>query len=295
MVTPKQSKGIASLVLLSLGFAGVAVSIRYLGLSLPLFQQIYLTTGIGFLISLLIFRRTLTLSKLKKISLRDWGTIILRILVGYVIAVPLYREAIAISKISNVTFLQAIPFAAVFGWVLFKEKFTFLKLFYVLVAFAGIVLISVSDFSSIFSFGKGELFSIISAAFFTLSFLARKWMSDDLTDQELTQVILFISTLILFAVSIGIGEGMPSIKWTTVLFWAALFTGFFNAVNIFLINYGFKKVKAVLAGNIITLESVFALILAFIFFRELPVLKELVGGLLILASVIQMNKLENKL
>ena len=291
MFKPKQAKGVASLVVLSFFFGATAISVRYLGLVLPLFQQIYITTAIAFLISLLFFKRTLTFSRLKKISLHDWGIIIFRIVVGYIIAVPLYRESIAIAKISNVTFLQSIPFGAVFGWLLFKDKFSWKKLFYVIVAYLGVILIAVSDFSSILNFGRGELFSIISAAFFALSFLARKWLSDDLTDKELTHVILFVSTIIIFFVSIVAGEGLPSIKWTWVLFWAALFTGFFNAVNILLINYGFKRVKAVLAGNIITLESVFALVLAFLFFRELPSLKELFGGALIIASVIQMNRI----
>ena len=73
---------------------------------------------------------------------------------------------------------------------------------------------------------------------------------------------------------------------------SVVLTGFFNAINIYLINYGFRHVKAVLASNILTLESVFALILAFIFYRELPTLKEFLGGVLIIGSVVQMNRLE---
>jgi drug/metabolite transporter (DMT)-like permease len=50
----------------------------------------------------------------------------------------------------------------------------------------------------------------------------------------------------------------------------------------------------VLASNILTLESVFALILAFIFYKELPTMKELIGGIIILGSVIGMNQLKEK-
>jgi drug/metabolite transporter (DMT)-like permease len=191
-----------------------------------------------------------------------------------------------------VVFIQSIPFAAIFGWLLFKEKFTFKKLFYVLAAFAGVILIAVSDYLSIFNFGKGELFSLISSALFTLSYVARRWQSDDLNDQELAQIFLFLGAIFMFVASIAISEKFPTVNWQLPILAAIFFTAFFNAVNIFLINYGFRRVKAVLAGNILTLEAIFALVLAFIFFRELPTLKELTGGLLIIASVIQMNKLE---
>ena len=63
-------------------------------------------------------------------------------------------------------------------------------------------------------------------------------------------------------------------------------------LNIYLINYGFRHVHAVLASNILTLESVFALVLAIIFYRESPNLKELVGGIIIIASAIGMNRVE---
>jgi drug/metabolite transporter (DMT)-like permease len=293
MLKTEETKGVASLILLSFFFGATAISVRYLGLSLPLFQQVYLTTLIGFLMSLFIFKKKLTISRLRQISGRDWGVIMFRIMVGYFIAIPLYRESIAIAKISNVTFIQSIPFAAIFGWLIFKDKFNLSKRSYILLAFVGVVLIAVSDFSSLLVFGKGELYSLVSAAFFSLTFLASKWQTKKITDLEITQIILFLSSIILFIASLLLGEGLPKVEWTWVVFWALLFTGFFNAVNNFFINYGFRRVKAVLAGNIIMLESVFAMALAFIFFKELPNVKEFLGGALIVGSVIQMNRLRD--
>jgi len=53
-------------------------------------------------------------------------------------------------------------------------------------------------------------------------------------------------------------------------------------------------VEAVLASNILTLESFFAIFFGFIFFREVPALKELLGGLIIIISVVTMNVLESR-
>lgn len=70
-----------------------------------------------------------------------------------------------------------------------------------------------------------------------------------------------------------------------------LVAGLFNVVNLFLTNYGFQKVNAVLASNILMLEVVFAVGLAIFLYQEIPTLKELFGGFLIVASAYQMNKI----
>jgi len=288
----KRSKGILALILLAFGFGAIAITVRYLSDFYTLYQQLYLTIGAAFIISLFIFPRTLNAQRLKKIPSKDWGIMVFRIVIGYLIGASLYRTALTLTKISNVTFIQSIPFAALFGWLIFKEKFTLPKFLLIVLAYIGVVIISVKDFSSSLSFGRGELFSLISSALFSLSYVARKWQSDYLNDKEISQILLFVGTLVLFMASFLRGEGLPQISWQAVALLSIFLTGLFNAINIFLINFGFNNVKVVLASNILTLESIFALILAFIFYKELPTLRELFGGILIVGSVIQMNRLK---
>lgn len=290
----QQAKGIIALILLSFGFACIAISVRYLGTTYSLLQQLYITLGVAFLFSLLFFPTSLPITKLRLIPIKDWAVIFFRVIFGYLFGASLYRESLELTKISNVTFIQSIPFAGLFGFILFKEKFSFKKLLLLLLAYVGILMIFIKDYSSVPTFGKGELFSFISAALFSLSFLSRKWQSDVLTNQEITQILLFLGTIILFVVSIIFGESLPTFHLEPMLLLAIIFTGFFNTINIFLINYGFKNVKAVLANNILTLEGVFALALAFMFYKELPNLKELLGGMLIIGSVILMERVEEK-
>ena len=274
----KHAKGVVALIVLAFGFGVIAITARYLSSYYTLFQQLYLSVGLAFIVSLFIFPRSLSIKRLKKLPKRDWYVILFRVIIGYALAASLYRQALILTKISNVTFIQSIPFAGVFGWILFKEKFSFTKLLLLLVAYFGVVLIAVKDYSSLNSIGLGEIFSLISAALFALSYLSRKWQSDILTNMEITQVILLVGTVILLAISLLKGEGLPSFSFNLLLFLSLFFTGLFNAINIFLINYGFRNVKAVLASNILTLESVFALILAIIFYQEFPNVKELIGG-----------------
>lgn len=292
MQLQKESKGVISLILLAFGFGMMAITPRYLSLYFTLLQQIYLSLGVAFIVSLFIFPRTLTFKKLKGAPINDWRIIFFRVVAGYLFGVSLYREALVLTKIANVAFIQSIPFAALFGWILFKEKFTWTKLILLLIAYLGVVIISIKDYSFIFIMGKGEIFAFISSALFALSYVSRKWQTDFLNDKEIAQILLFLGTILILLISLMNGERLLSIRWEWILLLALFVTGFFNAVNIFLINYGFRNVKAVLAANILTLEAVFAVILAFIFYKELPNIKELVGGILILGSVIQMNRLK---
>ena len=155
------------------------------------------------------------------------------------------------------------------------------------------IIISVKDYSSVLSVGQGELFSLIASALFALSYVSRKWQTNFLSNKEIAQ-ILFISrnNYYIFGFRFD-GESLPRINLDFILIVSLVSTGFFNAINIFLINYGFKNVKAVLASSILTLEAVFAVILAIIFYKEFPSVKELFGGALIIGSVIQMNRLKD--
>lgn len=288
----QSKKGILALVTLAFCFGLIAITARYLSFQYSLFQQLYLTVFTGFIFSLFIFPRTLSLKKLSSISIKDWIVMVSRVLIGYLFAASLYREALTLTKISNVTFIQSIPFAAILGWLLFHEKPTLRKVLFLILAYIGVIIISIHDFSSLTNFGKGELFSLVSTIFFALSFVARKWQSDHLTDKEIAQILLAIGTVVLFTASIIAGEGLPVLSWELLSILSLLMTGLLNALNIYLINYGFRHVHVVLASNILTLESLFALVLAIIFYREFPNLKELVGGIIIIASVIGMNKVE---
>src|SRR3989338_5410057 len=291
-----ERKGVIYLVLLTFNFGLIAILARFLSFYLTLCQQLYLTVGIAFLFGLVIFKKDLHYEKLKKIPFRDWFILAVRAIFGYVLGGLLYREALTLTKISNVTFIQSIPFAAILGFILFGEKLTVKKVLYVILAFAGVMLIAVKDFSSLFIWGKGEIFSLISTFLFSFAFLARRWLSNFLNNQEMSQIALFIGFVILFGLSLINAELIPVFPINGgLLFIVALFLlSFINTIDGLLINFGFKHVPHVLASNILTLESVFALGLAFIFYREIPLVKECIGGILIIGSVIQMNKLEEK-
>lgn len=289
----EKQKGVAALILLALFFASMGIFARYMEeMSLTLFQQVYLRITAAFLLTFIIFRKKINPKKLLKVPRKDWLILLLRSLTMYVFGVSLFTYGIINAKYSNVSFISALPLTAVFGFLLLKEKLTLKKVLYVLLAFLGVVFISVPDFNNIFLWGKGELMTLISVVFFSLSYIARKWQSKALNNYEITAVIFAISMAIVFITSISLGEGLPLGNWSYFLLAIVVGAGLFNVGNLLLTNYGFERVEAVLASNILALESLFAIAIGFIFFREAPVIRELIGGTLILASVIKMNQLK---
>jgi drug/metabolite transporter (DMT)-like permease len=77
------------------------------------------------------------------------------------------------------------------------------------------------------------------------------------------------------------------------IIFAVLGAGIMNIINGFLTNYGFQHVEAVLASNILMLESPFALIIGLFFFREVPVMREMIGAALIAYGAWKINQSES--
>jgi len=284
-------KGVLALILLALVFASMGLFARYLATGFLLFQQVYLRMLAAFIVGYAVFRKQISIGKFRKLPLREWLIILFRAVSYSLFGIILFTQAIIIAKYSNVSFIGSLPMTAILGFVLLREKLSFRKLVLVLFAFVGVLLISVKDYSNMLNWGKGEILTLISTVFFSLSYIARKWQSDLLNNEELTTANFLVAFLVVFILSILKGDGLPISGWNWGLLLAVIGAGIFNISNVFLTNYGFQRVEAVLASNILTLESVFAVILGFLFYREIPLPKELLGGLIITLSVIGTNRL----
>jgi drug/metabolite transporter (DMT)-like permease len=288
----KHKKGVFALVLLSFVFASMGLFARYLSTGFVLFQQVYLRVLAAFFLGLVFFKKDLNVGKLKRISKKEWGLLLFRSASSYLFGVTLFTQAIIMTKYSNVSFIGALPMVAILGALLLKEKLTFKKFLLILTAFSGVILIAVKDYFHLLVWGKGEVIALLATFVFSLSYVTRKWHSNLLNNKEITQITFFLSFIMLFVTSLIKGDGLPVSGWQIGLLLAVLGAGLFNIINMFLTNYGFQKVEAILASNILTLESVFAVILGLFFYKEVPIVKEFLGGTIIILSVIGMNKVE---
>lgn len=288
----ERQKGIIAIILLAVCYGILALMPRYLINSFALFQQVYLRQAIGFLFLFLLFRRQIDFKKLRTLPLKEWIVVMLRAFIYFFLGVVLFTQSLLMTKISNVTFIGAIPMTALIGFILLKEKFNFQKFFLVLISFLGVIAISVSDFSNITSFGKGEIIALLSAFFISLGLISRKWQSKVLSDRETSILMLFFAALFIFIGSLLKGEGLTATNLQVETVLILVLGGFLNAGVGYLMNYGFSRVDAVLANNLIALEPIFATFFAFLVFSEVPISKEILGGTLIILSAILLHRTE---
>jgi drug/metabolite transporter (DMT)-like permease len=290
----EHQKGVLAIVMLTVCYGILPLIPRYLSISFELFQQVYLRLTTGFLLSFLFFRKKIDISKIIKLPIKDWGFVALRAFVYYFMGVILYTQALLLTKISNVAFIGAIPMTAILGFVFLKEKFTAKKALLVLLSFLGVVFISIQDYSNLLHFGRGEIVAILSAFFISLAFISRKWQTKVVNDEEVATLMLFFAALFVFGGSLIRGEGLPTQGWHLGIILALLLGGLLNVGVSFLMNYGFARLEAVLASNLIALDPVFAALFAFLVFSEVPVVKEVIGGTVIISSAIMMDRLESR-
>ncbi|MBW7959866.1 hypothetical protein H3C65_00005 [Patescibacteria group bacterium] len=125
-----KQKGIAALVGLAFTYATFGFFTRYLTESFGFFQQLYLRIIAGLVIGFLIFFRALGY---------------------YLLGAALFNKAVLLTKISTVAFIGSIPMTAILGFLILKEKTTFKKVFYIILSFVGVSIISIKGFSDIFS------------------------------------------------------------------------------------------------------------------------------------------------
>lgn len=286
----ERMKGITALIFLALVFASMGIFARYLNAQFSILQQTYLRIMAAFFLGYIIFYKDIHLKKIRKISLKEWGILLFRSICLYVIGVPLISEAFISSKYSNASFLSSLPMTAILGFILLKEKITLQKIMYVFIGLIGVMLIAIKDYSHFLSWGNGDLYALISSIFFALSYISRKWQSNFLNNKEIAVLMFLISSILLFALSLLGNEGIPSNShFTYFMICIIIISGLFNVANLFLTNYGFQKIQAVQASNILTLEVLFAVIISIFYYREFPSFNEYIGGAFIVFSAYKIN------
>jgi drug/metabolite transporter (DMT)-like permease len=291
MVLTQQKNGIFALVVLAWTFATMGVFARYLGTEFSLFEQTYLRIGLAFFVGVLVFYPKCNFKKIRSLPKKDFFVLVGRSICLY-LGVVMITAAFLQAKYSNATFAASLPLMPLLGYVLLKERIKIKTIFYILLGFLGLTLIVFKDLN-IFSLGYGEILAFGSVIFFDLSYIGRRLHSDYLNNYEITVFMFAVGSVFLFVTSLCIGETLPtsdqfSLLTIVVLTGAALF----NVANLFLTNYGFQNVKVAVAGNILTLEVVFALLYGIFMYKEIPTFYEWVGSTLILLSVYLVNKTE---
>jgi drug/metabolite transporter (DMT)-like permease len=288
--------GLLAIFVLALIFGVTAIFARYLSTGTALFEQWYLRYGIMFTLSVIVFHRRVNFRKFLTLPRKEWAIILFRALIGSVLAVALYTLAAEKAKIGIVAFMQVVPSTALFGILLFHERVSKARAATILLAFLGASLVVVNSLHDLLGLNVGALWSLVSGILFGLQLVTRKWHSKALNNQELTVAIIGCGFAMNYLISLVLYHRafVSTTHWSFGFVTVLLVAGCCGVANIFLINYGFEHVSAVIAGNILSLEEVFGALFGYIVYREVLTLRDTIGGLVILAAVIVTNQLNNR-
>lgn len=290
----RQQKGIIALVGYALFASTIGIFIREMDNYFSNFQQVYMRAFVGMVIAFFLYRKRLSFENISKISKFDLLIMATRVVSLYLFGVVLFTKSITIASYANVTFIFALPYSAILGFIILREKITLKKITLVGLSLLGVLLVSAKDIFNFSSWGYGEILAIISAFFYALSSVLRKKLSNDLNSFESAFMMLAGGFLLIFISSNVAGDDISQIFSGSLTAYIAVFlAGLSNALISLCIDYGFKNIEAVKAGNIIYVESIFALFISVFLYNQIPNLQEIFGALLILMSAILINSQRN--
>lgn len=235
-----------------------------------------------FLLLITYFYKT----NLKLDSKKDYFLIIFA---GIILAIHwfCYIQSIQLSSVAigTITFSTFPVFSSFFEPIFFKEKFRARTIFFAIIMIFGIVIIAHPANTELTNRTAGIVVGLISGfTFSVLSLLNRrfsaKYKPETIVLYEQLTAALFLLPFMLII--------RPSVAARDLILLAILgivFTAFAHGLFI----KGLRYTKVSTAGVITGLEAVYSILLATILLREIPVINELIGGLIVITLAIYMT------
>jgi drug/metabolite transporter (DMT)-like permease len=290
-----KKKQIAILVTVveALLFVILSVTVRMMGKSFSIPQQMFIRLLGAFLLSVIIFYPKINRINITKITSKEWFIYVLRSFIYYGLGVTLITYALLHTTLGVVSFASSLPIMGLLGYLYFKEKFDLKIIPVILFSVIGLGLLSRFNFTD-FRPNMGMLAALASLVLFDTAFLMVRLHNKKYSNYQNTVIVLAFSWIIPLLTLIyqhkNIWPSSVSVEAYIGLFVSIVL----NIANLFLLNFIFTNLKAFLAGNILLLEGVFALIIGYIFFNEKVDLIQMIGVLIILSSAVGVAYLEEK-
>jgi len=240
--------------------------------------------------ALFIFRRKLHKDFLRSIDRREWSVYAIRALISYTVGVAGFTIAIQNTNLATVSFITALPILGLLALGLFREKLPLKSLLPIGISVIGLVLMTGVDIRHL-NFGIGEWAAIICMFGFDIGYLMSRMHKKERSNFENTTVLLLIGWIPVFIISMAKHESLLPHSLSLIAVIGLFMASLANVIGLYAINYVFTNLKAYVAGNILLLECVFALILGLALYGEAISMHIIFGGLLIVVSAIIVNNI----
>lgn len=284
-MSKNSSSGMAALLAATLIYSFYGIFSRLIGLNFGAFTQNWLRNFIGLLI---IFPILIIGKKWKTVRKKDVKWILVWPLSGSLTLALLF---IVYNKmpIATTFFLHSsttIVTSYITGKILFGEKLSLVKIIAIFLALTGLFFIYARDIAvtnAVFAF-IAVLSGLMAGMWNTLS----KKSSGKYPNLQLVFIDALVCTVVGFVAAVLSKETFPVLAFTPS--WFYLFVNTFTSLSaVVLIIYGFKNLEAQIGSIVMSLQTVFTTILAFLIFGEVLSPASFFGGFLILLAAFLPN------
>lgn len=220
----------------------------------------------------------------KDIRLKERKHYYYLVVMGMILAVhwSTFFKSIQVSTVAIglLTFSTFPVFVTFLEPYFFKEKIRLVDIVVAVVTFLGVILV-IPKFELGNNLTQGILWGIVSGfTYAILSMLNRKYVKE-----YSSSVIAFYEQAVATIVLIPFLFLQRSVFQTTDILLLILLGTVFTAISHTLFINGLKNIKTQTAGIISSLEPVYGIIFATFLLSEIPTLRELLGGVIILGTV----------
>ncbi|WP_019156028.1 DMT family transporter [Robertmurraya massiliosenegalensis] len=224
-------------------------------------------------------------NELRLITKRDW---LFSLIAGVFLAFHfiLWFESLNYTSVASSTVLVTLQplFAFVGTYVFFKEKFTMRAILCGIMAIIGSFIISWGDFKISGSALFGDILALIACALITAYLMFGQTVRKRVSLITYTFVVYAISAVTLFVYVLILGRPLtnyPTSDWVYFVLLAIIPT----LLGHTLFNWSVKWLSTSTISMAILLEPVGATVLAYYLLNEKIMLTQIVGGLIVMASL----------
>jgi len=287
----KKKLAIIVAVVEALLFVILSVSVRLMGKSFSIPQQMFVRLLGASLLCIILFYPKIKNIKINEITGKEWFIYIARSFIYYGLSVTLITYALLHTTLGIVSFASSLPIMGLLGYLYYKEKFNLKIIPIILLSVVGLALLSKINLSD-FKLNSGLIAALGSLLFFDTAFLMVRLHNKKYTNYQNTAIILAFSWLVPLITLLVQHKRLWPAHVSLEAYIGLGVSIVLNVANLFFLNYIFSNLKAFVAGNILLLEGVFALIIGYIFFNEGVDLLQMVGVLIILGSTVAVSYME---
>jgi len=184
-------------------------------------------------------------------------------------------------------------FVYLYSFLVFKQPIKTQVLLFIFLTMLGVAMVATHSFVPLVSaFGIGEVYVLLFAATSAWYLIGRQLVSDKLNTSEITVLGMAIACLSTFVLALFARERFtPQHLLLTGVFMGLLLGGALNTIVMLLQNFAYKHLEGVVASQILLVATLFSLLYGYVWYHEIVSLPEMVGVVVILASVYMTNKL----